>query len=75
MRTPMTDANPYSMPMIMEPRRAAAIIKRGLARDLPRIAFPWPMYVLSWLFGSLTPRLTDPLFARLPDKPSLPEQQ
>jgi hypothetical protein len=70
----MTDINPYRMPMLMEAAAAAALIKRRLARNHGRIAFPWPMYALTWLFGALPPALTDPLFARLPEKPSLPEQ-
>ncbi len=73
-RTPMTDDNPYPMPLLMEPARAAALIKRGLARNRARIAFPWPLYLLVAAFGALPPRLTDPLFARLPEKPALPER-
>ncbi len=73
-RTPMTDINPYRLPMLMDAAAAAALIKRRLARNHGRIAFPWPMYALMWLFGALPPVLTDPLFARLPEKPSLPEQ-
>ncbi|MFQ5784727.1 MAG: SDR family NAD(P)-dependent oxidoreductase [Alphaproteobacteria bacterium] len=73
-RTPMTDLNPYPMPLLMEAERAAALIRRGLARNASRIAFPWPLYALVWLFGALPPRLTDPLFARLPEKSRLPER-
>ena len=64
----MTAVNPYRMPLLMEADRAADIIARGLARNKPRIAFPWRLYFLSWLFGSLSPALTDPLFRRLPQK-------
>ena len=73
-RSPMTDVNPFPMPMLMDTGRAVAIIRRGLARNRARIAFPWPMYALVWLLGALPPRLTDPLFARLPEKVSLPEK-
>ncbi len=70
-RTPMTDINPYPMPMLMDAGAAAARIKRRLARNRARIAFPLPMYALVWLLGALPPALTDPLFARLPEKSSL----
>jgi short-subunit dehydrogenase len=73
-RSPMTDTNPFPMPLLMEADRAAAIIRRGLARNHGRIAFPWPMYALVWLFGALPPCLTDPLFARLPEKSRLSEK-
>jgi short-subunit dehydrogenase len=43
-RSPMTDANDFVMPMLMDGDRAARIIARGLARDRARIAFPLPMY-------------------------------
>ncbi len=70
-RTPMTDVNPYPMPLIMEADRAARIIRRGLARNRARIAFPWPLYALAWAIGALPPGLTDRLLARLPEKPDL----
>lgn len=45
--TPMTAPNPYPMPFIMPPERAAGIIARGLQRGGFEIAFPrrlvWPM--------------------------------
>lgn len=52
-RTPMTDANDFRMPMLMEPGRAAAIIARGLARDRGRIAFPLPLYIGARIAGLL----------------------
>ena len=73
-RSPMTDFNRFPMPLLMDADRAAAIIRRGLARNHGRIAFPWPMYALVWLFGALPPVLTDPLFARLPEKSRLSEK-
>jgi hypothetical protein len=60
--------------LLMEAVRAVAIIRRGLARNHGRIAFPWRMYALVWLFGALPPCLTDPLFARLPEKSRLSEK-
>jgi len=66
--TPMTAVNDFPMPFLMSAERAARIVKRGLARDRARIAFPFPMYVVAWLLGVLTPSLTDPLLTRLPKK-------
>ena len=64
----MTATNQYFMPLIMPAERAADIVKRGLARDKARIAFPWPMYFLAWLFGALPPAWTDSLLVRAPRK-------
>ena len=66
--SPMTAGNDFPMPMLMEAERAAAIIRRGLASDRARIAFPWPLYLGVWLLGLLPPGLTDPLLRRLPKK-------
>ena len=67
-RTPMTDTNPYHMPLLMEAGRAARLIRRGLARNRARIAFPWRLYALVWLLGALPPSWTDPLFRKIPEK-------
>lgn len=50
--TAMTASNEFRMPLLMEADRAAQIIKRGLARDRPRIGFPWPLYLGAWLIGA-----------------------
>lgn len=66
--SPMTEVNDFPMPFLMSAERAARIVKRGLARNRARIAFPFPMYLVAWLLGVLTPGLTDPLLRRLPKK-------
>jgi short-subunit dehydrogenase len=66
----MTARNKFRMPLLMSAERAAAIIKRGLARNRGRIAFPFPLYFAVWLFSTLPPVLTDPLFRMLPKKGS-----
>ncbi len=71
-RTRMTERNRFRMPLIMESDRAAGIIRRGLARNRPRIAFPWRLYMLVRLIAALPPALTDPLFRRLPKKAADP---
>ena len=67
-KTPLTDVNRFPMPMLMRASKAARIIKRRLEKKPPRIAFPFPMYFLVWLAGSLSPSLTDWIFFRLPKK-------
>lgn len=44
-RSPMTDANDFRMPLLMDAERAARIIRRGLAAGRARIAFPLPLYL------------------------------
>ena len=48
------DHAPYPMPFLMPVERASAIIRRGLASDRPRIAFPFGIKALIW-FGSTLP--------------------
>ncbi len=64
----MTAKNPYHMPLLMSAEKSARIIKRGLARNRARIAFPFAMYFMIWLIGALPPALSDPLMRRLPEK-------
>jgi len=67
-RTPMTDVNRFRMPLLMEADRAARLIRRGLARNRARIAFPLRLYALAWLLGALPPSWTDPVYRRMPEK-------
>ena len=67
-RTRMTEKNDFPMPFVMNADRAAAIIRRGLARNRGRIAFPLPMFALAWLFAALPAWLVDPLLRTLPAK-------
>lgn len=68
-KTPMTDVNPFPMPFLMDAQKAARIIRRGLARNLPRIAFPWPMAAVVFLLTLMPVRLRETLLRRLPRKP------
>ena len=56
------------MPFLMPAERAAAIVRRGLERNRPRIAFPWQTAFVAWLLGALSPTVVDPLLMRLPKK-------
>jgi len=67
-RSRMTDANPYRMPLLMDADRAAAIMRRGLARNKGRIAYPLRMYWAVWLMAALPPALTDRVLSRMPAK-------
>ena len=70
-RSRMTDANTFRMPLLMDTDRAARIIRRGLARNKARIAFPWPTYFGAWLAATLPPAWVDPLINRMPRKGTL----
>lgn len=67
-KSAMTDGNKFPMPLLMETARAAALIKRGLAADKARIAFPLRLYAAIWLLAVLPPALTDRWLQRLPEK-------
>jgi len=67
-RSPMTDANAFPMPMLMDADRAARIILRGLARNRPRIAFPLPMYAAALLVQALPVAWSDRISGSLPAK-------
>lgn len=64
----ITDENEFPMPFFMDAESAAKIIKKRLARNRGRIAFPWPMYFAIWLFSILPVSFTDWLAAVLPRK-------
>ncbi|CCG40376.1 SDR family NAD(P)-dependent oxidoreductase [Magnetospirillum molischianum] len=66
--TPMTDVNRFTMPLLMEADAAARLIRRKLATNTGRIAFPWPMAALSWIAAALPDALADRLTRRLPAK-------
>ena len=44
-RSPMTAANTFKMPLLMDADKAALRIQRKLAKNRPMIAFPLPMYI------------------------------
>lgn len=67
----MTDANNFPMPLLMDSDRAARIIRKGLERNRSRIAFPVPLYALVWLLSALPPGLLDVALSKLPHKEML----
>ncbi len=70
-KTPMTDANDFPMPLMVETDKAAAIIARGLEKNKARISFPFAMRFLIWLIFNLPAFLVDRLLGNLPRKDSL----
>jgi len=69
-KTPLTDVNDFPMPLLMSAEKAAKIIRKGLAKNRTRIAFPLALYLPLWWLSCLSPRLIDPIFSRLPAKQS-----
>lgn len=64
----ITDRNTFPMPFLMPASRAAQIIKRGLATNRARIAFPWQMAAAIHLIAALPAAWADRLLQRLPKK-------
>ncbi len=66
--TPMTEGNPFPMPLLMSADRAAEIILRGLARRRRLIAFPWPLALAVRALALLPDRLAGRLLGAVPSK-------
>lgn len=64
----MTAANDFPMPFLMEADCAAQIIRRNLARDKGRIAFPFAAHFAAWAVSVLPDRMAQAILTRLPDK-------
>jgi short-subunit dehydrogenase len=69
--TPMTADNPFPMPLLMSPERAASIILRGLRRRKAVIGFPWRTHVAARLFAWLPAAIADPLLVGMPSKEAI----
>jgi short-subunit dehydrogenase len=67
--TPLTAANPYRMPFLMEPERAASDIATAIAARKRFHVLPWQMALVGWALRRLPRPLYDVLFARAPHKP------
>lgn len=66
--TPLTAVNGFYMPFLMQPARAASIIREGLLDNKARICFPWPVALMARLIAALPNRFIDGLLARAPRK-------
>ncbi|MEO8486045.1 MAG: SDR family oxidoreductase [Betaproteobacteria bacterium] len=70
--TPMTARNPYRMPFLMAPDRAAASIARAIRRRKRFVVLPWPMAIVGRLLRMLPRSVYDRAFAKAPRKPRHP---
>jgi short-subunit dehydrogenase len=52
-KSPMCDEMPGPKPFLLQPDKAAKVIRRGLARDKARISFPFPLNLGSWFLALL----------------------
>lgn len=64
----ITAQNNFRMPFFMGTNKAALIIIKGLEKNKARIAFPFPMYTLTWLLSILPLWLAEIILRRLPRK-------
>ena len=70
--TPMTANNPYRMPFLIGPDRAARLIARAIARRRRFYVLPWPMALVGRVLRLLPRPLYDLIFAHAPRKPRHP---
>jgi short-subunit dehydrogenase len=68
--TRMTEVNEFPMPFLMSPEKAAGIIRTGLKRNKPVIAFPWIMALAVKALNFIPDFIVDAVAAKLPAKPS-----
>jgi short-subunit dehydrogenase len=73
-KTAMTDANNFYMPFLMSVETAVKKIKKAIAKNKSRAAFPFPLYFAVWLAAALPVCITDRIFAKLPKKGSINQQ-
>lgn len=67
-RSRITDKNTCRMPFFMEADAAAEIIIHRLSKNIGLIAFPWPMRFAVWAMSVLPNRLSDAIYAKIPEK-------
>jgi len=67
-KTPLTDVNVFRMPFLMQPEKAAKIIQKGLKKNKPIIAFPFPMAFGAWFMSAIPACIIHPLLRHLPKK-------
>ncbi len=70
--TPLTQANPYPMPFLMQPADFAAQALKAIAQGVSRRVIPWPMAMVAALLRWLPDALFDRLMAGRPRKQRRP---
>ncbi|MFZ2542312.1 MAG: SDR family oxidoreductase [Gallionella sp.] len=68
-KTPMTAANPYPMPFILDADEAAKRMVRSIERQTPFVVVPWQMGLVGQMLKCMPRWLYDWLFAHAPHKP------
>ncbi|MGA7749767.1 MAG: SDR family oxidoreductase [Gallionella sp.] len=68
-KTPLTAANPYTMPFILDVDVAARRMARAIERKASFTVIPWQMGLVGHLLNWLPRWLYDSLFAKAPHKP------
>ena len=71
--TPMTAKNPYRMPFLLAPDKAARLIARAIARRSRFYVLPWPMALTGRVLRVMPRWLFDRLFAGAKRKPRQPD--
>ena len=66
--TPMTDANPYRMPFLLDADKGARLIARAIDRRKRFYVLPWQMVAVGWMLRHLPRPIYDAVFARAPRK-------
>ncbi|HOL63861.1 MAG TPA: SDR family oxidoreductase [Accumulibacter sp.] len=66
--TPMTQANPFSMPFLMPADAAARAFDRAIRRGVSQVVIPWPMAIVARVLRWIPNPLYDWVFARAPRK-------
>ena len=67
--TPLTVGNPYHMPFLMHPDKAAKAIADAIARGKRFNVLPWQMAILGWMLRRLPRPVFDMLLVNAPRKP------
>jgi short-subunit dehydrogenase len=67
--TPMTAKNPYRMPFLLAPDKAARLVARAIARRKRFYVLPWPMALAARVLRVLPRWLYDRAFAKAKRKP------
>jgi hypothetical protein len=64
--TPMTASNPYPMPFLLDPDKAARLIARAIERRRRFYVLPWQMAIVGFLLRRLPRPIYDAVFAHAP---------
>jgi short-subunit dehydrogenase len=68
-KTPMTAANPYRMPFILDAGEAAKRMAHAIERQTPFAVIPWQMELIGYVLNCLPRWIYDRLFVNAPRKP------